>query len=54
MNSFAENINYISGLDHSYGYEVEFSKSNISMYATSYDITLELNILNKVTQLTDK
>lgn len=51
MNSFAENINYISGLDHSYGYEVNINKSNISTYTNIYDIKLELNVLDKNTYM---
>ena len=46
MNSFAQNINYIAGLDNVYGSKVELYKNNLSLKNVEYDIELKFSYYN--------
>jgi hypothetical protein len=46
MNSFAQNINYIAGLDNVYGSKVELYKNNLSLKNVEHDIELKFSYYN--------
>lgn len=46
MNSFAQNINYIAGLDNTYGSKVELYKNNLSLKNVEHDIELKFSYYN--------
>ena len=46
MNSFAQNINYIAGLDNTYGSKVELYKNNLSLKNIEHDIELKFSYYN--------
>lgn len=46
MNSFAQNINHIAGLDNTYGSKVELYKNNLSLKNIEHDIELKFSYYN--------